>query len=155
MKIRRATIEDLGEIQKLNSLLFKKEYNEYDKLLNLDWTLGEKGTSYFKNILTNENKCAFVAEAEGNIIGYLAGQISKIKPYRNAPITAELDNTFVLKEYRNLDIGTKLYKEFVKWCEEKKVKIIRVQAFAPNTKAINFYHKNGFKDYTLILENYL
>jgi hypothetical protein len=155
IKIRKATIKDLKEVQKLNLLLFQKEYKEYDKFLNLNWTFGERGTKAFKKVLTNKDRCTFVAEYNGKIIGYLAGGISTPEFYRNLPKVAELYNTLILEKYRNKKIGTKLYSEFVKWCKNKKFKIIKVQASAPNKKAINFYRKNGFKDYTLILENYL
>ncbi len=63
------------------------------------------------------------------------------------------ENMFMLKEYRNLGIGTRLYEEFNKWCKKKKVGIIRVQATAKNQKAVDFYRKNNFKGYTLILES--
>lgn len=155
MKIRKATIKDLKEIQRLNLLLFEKEYEEYDKYLDLNWTFGKKGTKAFKDVLIDQDKCAFVAEINGEIVGYLAGGISTSENYRHLPPVAELYNTLVLEEYRGESIGTELYNEFAKWCKKKKFKVIKVQTSAPNKKAIKFYHKNGFKDYTLILENYL
>jgi hypothetical protein len=36
--MRKATIKDLKKIQELNLMLFEKEYDEYDKTLNVDWT---------------------------------------------------------------------------------------------------------------------
>ena len=50
MEIRKATLDDLKDIQKLNLLLFEKEYKEYDKLLDKDWTFGEKGKKYFLSL---------------------------------------------------------------------------------------------------------
>jgi diamine N-acetyltransferase len=155
MEVRKATIQDLEEIQKLNLLLFKKEYSEYDKLLNCDWTFGKKGTEYFKDKILSKDNCAFVVIKDGKIVGYLVGGITEGETYRTLPIVAELDNTLVLKEDRGLGIGSALYKEFIKWCKSKKVKIIKVQATAQNEKAIGFYRKNGFKDYTLTLEHHL
>lgn len=155
MEIKEAKIEDLKDIQKLNLLLFEKEYEEYDKFLNCDWTFGKEGEKYFKDKILKEDDCAFIAIEDNKVVGYLAGGLTKGEDYRNLPKVAELDNTFVLKEYRNSGVGTKLYDEFIKWCKSKKVKIIKVQATAQNNKAINFYRKNGFEDYTLILEHKL
>ena len=45
--IEKATIEDLEYIQKLNKKLFMREFEKYNKLLNIEWTFGEKGTKYF------------------------------------------------------------------------------------------------------------
>jgi diamine N-acetyltransferase len=153
IEIRKAKLSDLKDIQELNHLLFEKEYKEFDKLLDLKWTYGADGTNYYKNKLTKPENAGFVAVDEGKIIGYLVGGNTKVENYRKVPKVAELDNMFVLKAYRGKGIGTMLHNAFLKWCEEKKVKILRVQATAQNIKAINFYRKNGFKDYTLILEN--
>jgi GNAT superfamily N-acetyltransferase len=78
--------------------------------------------------------------------------MSKWEAYRHLPLVAELENTFVLEEFRSQWIGCKLYNTFVKWCTKKNVGKIRVQASAQNEWAIRFYRNNNFKDYTLILE---
>ena len=46
--IRKADIKDLKDILKLNFELFKKEYQEFDKSLNLNWPYRE-GKNYFRN----------------------------------------------------------------------------------------------------------
>jgi diamine N-acetyltransferase len=153
IKIRKATIADLKDIQSLNLLLFKKEKKEYDKLLDLNWTFGEVGTNYFTNKITKTECCVLVAISKNKIIGYVCGGITKAEAYRKLPITAELDNMFVLEEYRSKGVGSMLYSEFMKWCKVNKVKKVRVQASAQNSLAIKFYKKNGFKEYTLILEH--
>lgn len=101
----------------MNLLLFEKEKKEYDNFLNLDWTFGEKGTKCFKNHLIKENSCAFVAEDDEKIVGYLVGGESKVEDYRNTLKMAELDNMFVLEEYRGKSAGGMLYDAFVKWCK--------------------------------------
>jgi len=152
IKIQKATIEDLKDIQKLNLLLFEKEYCNYDKKLNLGWTFGKDGKKYFRKKITNSNSCAFVAKSGKDILGYLVGGITKAEDYRNLPKTAELENTFVLGEYRGKGIGTKLYESFIDWCKTNRVELIKVNTSAQNDRAINFYRKNKFKDYSLTLE---
>jgi ribosomal protein S18 acetylase RimI-like enzyme len=151
--IRKAILSDIKTIQKLNLLLFKKEHKEYDKLLNLNWTFSKTGTAYFKKRISGKSECAFVAVLDNTIIGYLVGSITKVESYRNLPLTAELDNMLILEKHRSKGIGKLLYTEFISWCKLKKVKMIRVQASARNIKAIEFYRKIGFKDYTLVLES--
>jgi ribosomal protein S18 acetylase RimI-like enzyme len=153
--VSNAQMNDLMEIQALNLMLFEKEHKEYDKFLNLNWTFSKEGIKYFKDKITKKDNCLFVAKLDGKIVGYLAGSLTKAEAYRNLPKVAELNDTLVLEGNRSLGIGTKLYNEFMKWCKKQNVKIIRVQASAQNERAIKFYRKNGFKDYTLILENYL
>ena len=151
--IKTATITDLQKVQELNFKLFEKEQEEYDSLLNLDWTFGETGTEYFKDRITKDNGCVFVAIVNNKIVGYLCGGLTKAEEYRILPIVAELENTFVLNEFRSKGIGKQLYNKFIEWCKTKNVGKIRVEASAQNELAIKFYRINKFKDHTLILES--
>jgi len=71
--IKKATIDDLKEIQELSLKLFEKEYKEYDSSLDLDWTLGKTGTKFFKNRITKEDGCVLIAIVENKVVGYLCG----------------------------------------------------------------------------------
>ncbi|MCK9379109.1 MAG: GNAT family N-acetyltransferase [Candidatus Moranbacteria bacterium] len=62
---------------------------------------------------------------------------------------------FVLDKHRGMGVGSKLYQAFVNWSKSKGVKRLRVGASAQNVVGINFYRKNGFADYDLILETNL
>jgi len=140
MKIRKAEIRDLKRIQELNLLLFGKEHKEYDELLNLNWTFSEAGEKAFRKHLIKEDSCAFVVEDSNVIVGYLVGSVCKLEEYRNAPKSAELDNMFVLGEYRGNGAGKMLCDAFVEWCKNKNIKILSVSASAGNKQAIGFYH---------------
>lgn len=150
--IKNAAINDLQKIQELNLKLFEKEHKEYDSLLNLDWTFGKVGTKYYQDRISKDDGCVLVAIVDNKIVGYLCGGLKKAEEYRNLPIVAELENTFVLDEFRSKGIGKKLYNEFINWCKTKNVGKIRVEASVQNELAIKFYRNNNFKDYTLILE---
>jgi len=151
IKIRYATIADLPVIQKLNSMLFEKEYKEYDKSLDLEWPFGKTGEAYFKSRILGKNSCVLVAE-QGEIIGYLSGGIVNGENYRKIKKFAEIEHTFILKDYQRKGIGTKMSQTFIDWCKKKKVEIIKVSATAQNKEAIDFYKKNGFKEYVVLLE---
>jgi len=55
-------------------------------------------------------------------------------------------------EYRRFGIGTLLMDEFKEYCKENKVQNIKVTASAKNSRAIQFYMKNGFEDYNITLK---
>lgn len=152
VKVLIATLENLKDIQNLNLLLFKKESSEFDSTLNYSWPFSKDGKKYFKEKIKGKNGCAFLALCDGKIVGYLVGGMNKSENYRNISKMAELENMFVLEEYRNSKIGAKLVQEFLNWCREKKINRMRVVISAQNIKAINFYKKFGFKDYALTLE---
>ena len=72
--------------------------------------------------------------------------------YRKFEGYSEIDTIFVLEEHRKKGAGSKLIKKFFEWSKEMKAQRAKVNASIQNTKAINFYKQNGFKEYTLCLE---
>ncbi len=125
---------------------------DFDNTLNCEWTFSKDGEEYFKEHLTNENYCVFLAYCDNQIVGYLAGGLAKKGSKRIINNLAELGNMMVLEEFRTKGIGAKLYQAFLEWCKLKGVGRLRVVASAQNLRGINFYRKNGFTDYDLILE---
>lgn len=153
LEIKKATIDNLKDIQNLNLMLFKKEYKEFDSSsLNLNWTFWKEWTKYYKKRLLKDDWCVFIAIINKKIIGYLCWWISKAENYRILPIVWELENMFVLDEYRSKWIWKKLYDNFKIWCKEKNVWKLRVVADYKNKLWIIFYKKMNFKEYSLILE---
>ncbi len=151
-KIEQATIDDLKDIQNLNFLLFKKEHDEFDNTLNCEWTMSEEGKKYFTARINGG--CLLVARVDNKIVGYLNGGIhNKKTSHRTIPVFAELENMFVLDEYRNKGIGTKLYLAFENWCKSKGAQRIQLFAFSRNIAGINFYRKNGLDEYGVVLES--
>lgn len=144
--IRKANIEDLKNIQKLNNKLFDLEINNFDDTLKLDWALGNEGKEYFENMIQNE--IVFVAEYNSKIIGYLAGSFGEEVSYIIESF-AELDNMYIEEEYRRFGIGTLLINTFKDYCRANKIQNVKVTASARNYKAIQFYLKNEFEDYNV------
>jgi ribosomal protein S18 acetylase RimI-like enzyme len=149
--IRKAKASDLCSILELNFDLFKKEWKEFDNSLDLKWTYGHKGKDYFDRRVIQKSGLTLVAEKENEIIGYLCGGFRKHSARIKAKY-AQLENMIVAKKFRGKGIGTKLAKEFFKWCQSNKADYISVTASAKNILGINFYRNIGFKDYNLTLE---
>ena len=146
--IRKASLYDLQDVQHLNNKLFELEYEYFDETLNVGWTYEEAGLNYFKDMI--ENEIVFVASIDGKIAGYLAGSICK-KDYTKYK-SAELDNMFILEEFRQYGIGSKLLSEFKKYCIDKMIDNIKVTASSKNKNAIAFYMKNGFEEWDITLK---
>lgn len=65
IQIKRADIEYLPYIQKLNNQLFELEYDNFDSALRVGWTFEKEGETYFKNMLHNE--MVYVALDKDNV----------------------------------------------------------------------------------------
>lgn len=142
--LEKATSKDLEYIQKLNRKLFVREFEKYNKLLNIEWTFGEKGTKYFKELI--QNNFVYVAKINNNIIGYLAGSVNNVNECFTEKF-AEIENMYIENQYRRLKIGSKLIIKFKEWCKENKIEYIKVSAWSQNIEVINFYQNNNFIDY--------
>ncbi len=151
LEIRKATIKDLNGILRLNFDLFKKEYKEYDKTLNLKWTYTE-GKKYFKSRITGKQSFLEIAEYDGKIIGYLVGALKDNPSHRNKERYAELENMMIESALRGQGIGKKMTRNFFVWCKKNNAHLMGVKASIGNKNGIEFYRKLGFKDYDLILE---
>lgn len=149
--IRKARMADLKTVQDLNAGLFKTD-GPRDKFLNHKWPYQKAGKTYFKKAIAGKNTCCFVAEIENEIVGYLAGGITKKESWRIVKKRTELENVFVKDKFRSMGVGKKLMDAFLNWSQEVKAERALVVAYATNEKAIKFYKKNGFIPYGFSLE---
>jgi GNAT superfamily N-acetyltransferase len=150
IKIRKATIKDLETVRALNRMLFENEIKSYDSTLNLEWSHSKESKKYFSEII--KTGFAAVAEADGKVVGYLTGESCKTSSFRKKSRMAEIDNMFVLDKCRGKGIGALLVRAFLDWCKLNRAGHVRVIVSAKNMRGIDFYRKQGFKDYDVTLE---
>lgn len=146
--IKQAIIENLKDIQTLNSKLFEYEYNGWDKDLKLGWPFDSSGKDYFIDMINNN--IVYIAFDNNKPIGYLAGNTKSENEYITIKV-AEIDNMFVDENYRGNNIGTILIDCFKKYCIQNGIKTFKVNASARNIKALEFYKKNGFTEHDITL----
>ena len=58
---------------------------------------------------------------------------------------------FINSECREYGIGKLLINDFKKYCVSNNIKDLIVTASAKNINAIEFYKKNGFKDFNITM----
>jgi diamine N-acetyltransferase len=150
ISIRKAAVEDLESILKLNKALFDYE-EKFNSEYNLGWTYSEKGQNYFRKRIKDDSSIVLVAETGNRIVGYLLIFIDTHSIRKTNPI-AEVENMFIDREYRKHGIGTELMKEAIKLIKEKGIKRIDVEVEAQNFEAIKFYKSIGFEDFEITLE---
>lgn len=151
-RIRPAQPDDFTAIQALNHLLFLYE-KSFSSTYNHWWMYQPAGIDYFLNRLLNRDSRSvlLVAEANTEVIGYLAGHLNRYSYRLNNPL-AEIENMFVLAEYRGRGVGTALVKEFFSQAKKLGAKNFKVEAFAQNQPALDFYQQFDFSPQTITLE---
>jgi len=93
---------------------------------------------YFR-IFVDKDEMFFVAEDNGEIVGYILGEPMKGK-------MANLGLLTVNSKLRGKGIGKKLVETFRKKCDEKGLKYILLYAPKFNKNTLEFYKKCGFKE---------
>lgn len=150
MKIRKASIEDKNEIIKLLD-----EFNEYyfeEKIFSEEfipfWEYKDKDSIFEETAqewLTKPEYFFFVAEEEGEIIGYIVGEVRERKP-RVLDKEGYINDWFVKKEWRSKGVGRSLYSSLIEEFKNQACNRLGLYTNIRNKKTIDFYHKLGFID---------
>ena len=129
MEIRIAKNIEFKEISNLNSIFVKENC--------CNNIMADDEEYYF-------NKKIFVAVENNMIVGYVYGdfyQETKARSYAKINDKyLELEELYVLPEYRNLGVGQKLFKKIEKYAKQNGAKTLRLNAVSKNYKSLlNFY----------------
>ena len=93
-----------------------------------------------QSLLSNENSMIFVAEDNGELVGYLGaygGNVKRIK-YRVHIVVG------ILQAYVGRGIGTELFNELEKWSMQVGVHRMELTVMAHNEIGLALYKKMGF-----------
>lgn len=148
--IRQATLDDIASIVELNFALFQEDAGQRDPFMNLNWPK-EEGQAHFSRLVSGSDSVCLLAEAGGEVIGYLAGYLWESGSLRPLKMV-ELESMYVRPHSRGQSIGRRLVNEFLKWSEQKGAQRVSVTAYAANARAIEFYRRFGFEPKCLSLE---
>ncbi len=152
--IRTAVPEDLAAVQRLNAALFifEDELGSSDHSRKLNWPYATDGAAYFTKCLAGQDgNIAFVAEAQGTVVGYLAACVYERSWMSLNPI-AELSNMFVEPDFRRQGVGGQLMDAFKTWAHQQQARRLKVGAATGNQSALAFYRRHGFHEMETYLE---
>ena len=140
--IEQALIKDAEILNNLFTFLLEDDRINYDN--NIKENLNIK--DFFEKRIDLKESIILVAKSKETIIGYIYGYIrydNKIKK----ELEVNIDSIYVLKEYRNKKVGTKLIEEFISFSKKKKVKYIFIDNKFNNKIANHLYSKMGFNNF--------
>lgn len=82
----------------------------------------------------------FVAEEQGQVIGYITTRID------NESTIGWIPNLAVLPEFQKSGIGRKLIDQSIQYCQEKGMEYVRIETLDQNKVGLRFYPKYGFQE---------
>jgi len=94
---------------------------------------------------------AWVADADGELVGWLDGHPSNPSPVLDLPFGATIGNLWVAPAWRRRGIGRRLVEAFVGRAAAAGYADIEVGTLARDTSAVAFWRSQGFGDWLVIL----
>jgi len=144
LTIRRATSSDVERIVELRLLL--QEHAE--KSNPLIWRITKEGKKLQKqrveNDLADSNIHVLLAEANGDIIGYVQGEVTRRSDHM-PPTVGQVSLMYVVKQFRRKGVGRRLVKELCKFFSSNKAEDLTVRYIIGNKEAEGFWRKLGFE----------
>jgi ribosomal protein S18 acetylase RimI-like enzyme len=136
VRIRRAKLDDMEEIEILLLELIGEPKGERRK--------------FFIKALSSEDYAGFLAEKNGEIIGYV--DLWGFSDPGHGAVLGVIPSFIVSKEHRRKGIGDLLLEEAVKEANRRKFKEFHVWTEFENETAKAIYKKHGFVNESLVLE---
>ena len=145
IKTRKATINDLEELQKIGKLTFNETFSSENSEENMKEYL-ENGfsTEKLKTELADKDSEIYFAELDGKVIGYLKVNFGQTQTEIQDENTLEIERIYVLKEFHGKKVGQILSEKAIEISEQKQVAYVWLGVWEENPRAIRFYEKNGF-----------
>ncbi len=153
LAIRRAASSDVERIVELRLLL--QEHAE--KSNPLIWRMTEEGKKLLKqkveNDLADSNIFVLLAEADGEIIGYVQGEVTRRVDYLPRTV-GHVSLMYVVKQFRRKGVGRRLMKELCKFFNSNNVEDLTVRYIIGNKEAGGFWRKLGFESIITMSSTY-
>lgn len=147
--IRQFEPKDLETLRELNREVFLADKDNIDDLL-LEWPDTEIGQKYYEKVVNNDGAIGFLAEIDSKPVGYVALAVRTFH-FRTSKFV-EIENIGVSPEFRSHGIGKQLLETSLAWAKEQNADKLLVEAFAKNTRGLDFYREFGFYDTAITLE---
>jgi diamine N-acetyltransferase len=145
LKISLATISDLATLRALSIRTFHDAFASVNTEENMrSYVESAFNEEKLREELTNPDSRFFFCYYETTPIGYMKINFAPAQTDLHDPGSLELERIYILKDYQNLKAGAFLLEHCVSIALEHNLRYIWLGVWEHNTRAINFYEKNGF-----------
>ena len=148
IKIIKVEEQHIPDIRKL-----WLEFIEYSAEIDPIFTVKEGADADFEKKflrphLKHKNSLVLVAVDGKQSVAYAVAGIQKnLKVVKHKIKTAGIEHVFITKSRRHDGIGGKLYAAIIEWFHLNGVNRVELHVMAYNKAALDFWRKQGFKDF--------
>jgi diamine N-acetyltransferase len=147
MQIRIANISDAEIISSLMITTFDETFGHLfdDRQILLDYFEAFFSVDKIRNGIQKENNVFWLAFMDDKPVGYAKLKETSPSKFVIGTKVSQLQKIYVLKEFLSMKIGLELQEILLQKATDLGSKQICLSVFVENTRAINFYLKNGFE----------
>ncbi len=145
IKISKVTIKQIGQLQNIGKQTFTESFASKNSKANIAAYLEKEfSTEKLKSELTDQNAEFYFAEFNKKVIGYLKVNSGQSQTEIKDNKALEIERIYVLKEFYGEKVGQILFEKAIEIAKIKHVEYVWLGVWEQNTRAIQFYKKNGF-----------
>ena len=150
MRIRVAEEKDWGDIKAMLEEIHRFE-SQFDPTYLVDEETAEVLEKWIKKG-TKKDGVVFVAEKDGEILGFACGWITKRPEHLyKERLMGDFCYLFVKEEYRGKGIGRKLAETMLDFFRKKGVRFVVLETHLKNERARELYRELGFEEISVNL----
>jgi ribosomal protein S18 acetylase RimI-like enzyme len=142
--IRKAASSDVEKLVELRLLLQQHGEDSNPSV----WRITEEGKALVKqkveNALVGINSQVLVAEMNGEVIGFIHGEVSRRTDYLPKSVGA-ISTIYVVKKLRRKGVGARLVNELFEFFNSERVEHVTLRYIVGNRAAEGFWKKLGFE----------
>ncbi|MCS4300982.1 GNAT family N-acetyltransferase [Chryseobacterium sp. BIGb0232] len=146
--ITKITENDIAELQEIS----KKTFSETFSADNTEESMAQYletsfATEKLHAELNDRNSEFYFARLDHKVIGYLKLNSGSSQTEMKGDHALEIERIYVSKDFHGKKVGQALYDKAMAIATEKNADYLWLGVWENNLRAINFYRKNGFKEF--------
>lgn len=146
--IQKVTLENIDQLQKIGRQTFFETFSSGNTEANMKKYLEEEfSITKLTTELNDKNAEFYFATHEDKVIGYLKLNFGQSQTELQDEKAIEIERIYVLKDYQGKSVGQILYDKAIQIARKKCAEYVWLGVWEENSRAINFYKKNGFVEF--------
>jgi len=137
--------DDFRDLIALSREFFREYEAHHQDFFKIDHLRDQDIVDYFCRWIDNPSGAAFIALAEGRIVGYVTVYVRDQAPYWRVKQVGDISGLMVHKDYRRRGIASQLLAHARAFLAERDVKYFMVYTAVENKGAIEFYQRSGLE----------
>jgi ribosomal protein S18 acetylase RimI-like enzyme len=145
IEIRKVGLSDIAQLQTIGRQTFYETFSTLNTEENMSRYLEDSfSLSKLEVEVSNPDTELYLAIVENKVIGYLKVNYGSSQTELKDNTSLEIERIYVLKEFQEKHVGRLLVEKAIDIASTLKVSYVWLGVWERNTKAIEFYEKNGF-----------